>query len=101
MSMPKAQVEGRTVDFRDAPRPHRTSDAGAPLPALDVVLPRIEGSVRADDRICPFSTSRLLVQFGPSADDILPQVLGDRLARAEQSEAGPTDPAPKKPVTGP
>jgi hypothetical protein len=25
----------------------------------------------------------------------------DRLARAEQSEAGPTDPAPKKPVTGP
>jgi len=49
---------------------------------LGFLLPRIEHAIRSDDRICPFSVSRLAVQFGSLADEVLPQVLGDRLAQA-------------------
>ena len=88
MSRPEAHVGGRTgctmacVDIRDA-RDH----TGPPTPGRHLSCstwscPGSKDRSAADDRICPFSASRLLVQFGPSADDILPQVLGDRLARA-------------------
>ena len=54
-------------------------------PGADVsrlALGWIEAAVRADDRICPLSTSRIAVEFGSVASGVLPQVLGDRLARA-------------------
>jgi len=42
----------------------------------------IRRAVRADDRICPLTTSRLAIEFGASAGGVLPEVLGERLARA-------------------
>jgi DNA-binding NarL/FixJ family response regulator len=43
---------------------------------------RVRLAVRADDRICPVTTSRLAVEFGDSAGGVPPEVLGERLARA-------------------
>jgi len=42
----------------------------------------IEHAVRADDHICPVASSRMTIEFGTVASGALPQVLGDRLARA-------------------
>jgi len=47
-----------------------------------VALRQIQKAVRADDRICPIGTSLVAVEFGSVAIEVLPQVLGDRLARA-------------------
>ncbi len=57
-------------------------DSGSATAALASALRQIEGAVRSDDRICPVGTSRLAVEFGAAASGVLPQVLGDRLARA-------------------
>jgi DNA-binding NarL/FixJ family response regulator len=45
-------------------------------------LHRIQGAVRADDRVCPIATSKVAVEFGPVANGVPPQVLGYRLAQA-------------------
>ena len=61
------------------------SDGGTPSArpsAFEFVLAQVNRAVRADDRVCPMATSRLAVQFGEVATGVLPQVLGDRLARA-------------------
>ncbi|MGO8870410.1 MAG: helix-turn-helix transcriptional regulator [Acidimicrobiales bacterium] len=55
---------------------------GADAPAAGTVLDQLKQAVRADDRICPMAVSRLAVEFGTVASGVLPQVLGDRLARA-------------------
>jgi DNA-binding CsgD family transcriptional regulator len=56
---------------------------GEPSPALLAsVLRRIQGAVRADDRVCPMGTSKLAVEFGPVANGVPPHVLGYRLAQA-------------------
>jgi DNA-binding CsgD family transcriptional regulator len=63
--------------------------------AMGVAVERIRRSVRADDRICPIGVSRLAVEFGASAGGVLPQVLGERLARAvDQVRAGQDASAP-------
>jgi len=49
---------------------------------FEVALQQIQKAVRADDRICPVGTSLVAVEFGSVAIEVLPQVLGDRLARA-------------------
>ena len=60
-----------------------TRNCAAPKTAmLEFGLRQIQNVVRADDRICPFGISCLAVEFGFVANEVLPQVLGDRLARA-------------------
>ncbi len=54
----------------------------ATTPGPGFVLDHVRQAVRADDRVCPMSRSRLIVEFGPVASGVLPQVLGDRLARS-------------------
>lgn len=58
-------------------------------------LQRIQGAVRADDRVCPIGTSTVAVEFGPVANGVPPQVLGYRLAQAIgrdlPPEASPAD----------
>ncbi len=45
-------------------------------------LRQIGRCVRADDRVCPLGASSVVVEFGPVADVVPLEVLGDRLARA-------------------
>jgi len=42
----------------------------------------IERAVRSGDRVCPYGVSRIIVAFGPDAEAVAPNVLGERLARA-------------------
>jgi DNA-binding CsgD family transcriptional regulator len=49
---------------------------------LQSALTRVQGAVRADDRVCPVTANRLVVEFGPVANSVPPQVLGYRLAQA-------------------
>jgi DNA-binding CsgD family transcriptional regulator len=42
----------------------------------------IERTVRSGDRVCPYGVSRIVVAFGPDAEAVAPNVLGERLARA-------------------
>jgi len=56
--------------------------------ALESGLRQIQKAVRADDRICPVGTSCVAVEFGSVAIEVLPQVLGDRLARAVAQNSG-------------
>jgi DNA-binding NarL/FixJ family response regulator len=58
------------------------SDNGVSPTLLETVLDRVQGAVRADDRVCPMGTSRLAVEFGPVANGVPPHVLGYRLAQA-------------------
>jgi DNA-binding CsgD family transcriptional regulator len=70
------------IDVRLASIGAGRSDISAKSAVVGFALHQIQGAVRADDRICPMGTSRLAVEFGPVASGVLPQVLGDRLARA-------------------
>jgi DNA-binding CsgD family transcriptional regulator len=49
---------------------------------IGYALDRIERAVRADDKVCPVSTSSVVVQFGTVASAVSLEILGDRLARA-------------------
>ncbi len=49
---------------------------------LQSALARVQGAVRSEDRVCPVTTKRLVVEFGPVANSVPPQVLGYRLAQA-------------------
>ena len=51
-------------------------------PALSPPLEFIERTVRSGDRVCPYGVSRIVVAFGPDAEAVAPNVLGERLARA-------------------
>ncbi len=42
----------------------------------------IERAVRSGDRVCPYGVSRIAIAFGPDAEAVAPNVLGERLARA-------------------
>ena len=55
-------------------------DGGSTL--LQSALSRVQGAVRAEDRVCPVTANRLVVEFGPVANSVPPQVLGYRLAQA-------------------
>jgi DNA-binding CsgD family transcriptional regulator len=55
-------------------------DVGRTLPQS--ALSRVQGAVRAEDRVCPVTANRLVVEFGPVANSVPPQVLGYRLAQA-------------------
>ena len=71
----------RTVACVDVTLRTDTASDSASL-AVASAVERIQQAVRADDRICPLGTSRLAIEFGASAGGVLPQVLGERLARA-------------------
>jgi DNA-binding CsgD family transcriptional regulator len=70
------------LDVRLSARPSdgRRDDTTPSLP--ESALHRIQGAVRADDRVCPIGTSKVAVEFGPVANGVPPQVLGYRLAQA-------------------
>jgi DNA-binding NarL/FixJ family response regulator len=87
-SGPSGEAERRAVrtvacvDVRlNAYRPDGGSD-GTTSPLPESALQRIQGAVRADDRVCPIGTSKVAVEFGPVANGVPPQVLGYRLAQA-------------------
>jgi DNA-binding NarL/FixJ family response regulator len=54
-------------------------DAGG---LLGSTLQMVQGAVRAEDRICPMSATRVAVEFGPVANGVPAHVLGFRLAQA-------------------
>ena len=59
--------------------------AGAPVQSEAVfasALVNIERTVRPGDRVCPYAVSRIAVAFGPDADAVSPETLGERLAQA-------------------
>lgn len=49
---------------------------------LRSTLRMVQGAVRAEDRVCPMSATRLAVEFGPVANSVPAHVLGFRLAQA-------------------
>ena len=65
-----------------------SSEGGGPVAearrsaVFSTALVNIERTVRSDDRVCPFGVSHIAVAFGPDADAVTPQTLGERLARA-------------------
>ena len=69
----------------------RGGQEAPPALALESAVRQIQMAVRADDRVCPIGTSLVAVEFGSAANEVLPQILGDRLARAvvhsEKSDA--------------
>jgi DNA-binding CsgD family transcriptional regulator len=58
----------------------------ARAPVVGHALRQLGRAIRADDCICPVSSSRIAVQFGPVASVVPLEVLGDRLARAVETE---------------
>ena len=60
----------------------RTTDGLVTGPVLSPPLEFIERAVRSGDRVCPYGVSRIVVAFGPDAEAVAPNVLGERLARA-------------------
>jgi len=79
-----AQATGTVayVDVRVAEVGIRGSHEAPAATALEFAVRQIQMAVRADDRVCPIGTSLVAVEFGSVANEVLPQVLGDRLARA-------------------
>ena len=81
---------GRTfahVDLQPSPLTRswggtRGTDPFVTGPALSPPLEFIERTVRSGDRVCPYGVSRIVVAFGPDAEAVAPNVLGQRLARA-------------------
>ncbi|MBV8464156.1 MAG: hypothetical protein JO368_12735, partial [Acidimicrobiales bacterium] len=72
----------RTVADIDL-RPRASRAGGRAHPdVLGTALAQLRHTVRTDDRICPYSVSRIAVVFGPAADAVPPRRLGARLARA-------------------
>ncbi len=49
---------------------------------FSLTLREIEHTVRGEDRVCPFGTTRIAVAFGSDADVVSPRALAERLARA-------------------
>lgn len=52
------------------------------LTILEDAYRRVGQTVRSEDQICPMTVRHIAIQFGTLASGVLPQVLGDRLARA-------------------
>lgn len=70
------------VDIRSALEGTTEPAATETARLLASALRRVEQTVRADDRICPFGVSRIAIAFGPDAEAVTPKTLGGRLARA-------------------
>ena len=75
------------IDVRLATDANGTHE-GPDMVAVEFGLRQIQRAVRADDRICPVGISCVAVEFGSVANEVLPQVLGDRLARAVAQNSG-------------
>ncbi len=73
----------RTVAHVDLRSPMAPTDVPPVDPILlSLALEQVCQTVRADDRVCPYAVSRIVVEFGPAADAVTPRLLGQRLARA-------------------
>jgi DNA-binding CsgD family transcriptional regulator len=110
-----AIIDGQGTRASERIRPTRTVaevDLRSPAPwagdperpaVLGMALDELRDTVRPDDRICPYSVSRIAVEFGPDADAVPPGRLGARLARAvgqglvdRCATGGVDDPVPTK-----
>jgi DNA-binding CsgD family transcriptional regulator len=70
------------IDLRAGTDPPTGIGAGQEALAVAFALIQVGRAVRADDRVCPISTTSIVVQFGSVASVVPLHVLGDRLARA-------------------
>ena len=84
------------LDVRLSARPSDGRRDGTTPSLPESALHRIQGAVRADDRVCPIGTSKVAVEFGPVANSVPPQVLGYRLAQAIGRDL-PPDAVPRRP----
>ena len=90
-------ASGQHVEQHRGRRTTRDQDSAGPdIPSIEMqwmptatgaallqsALSRVQAAVRAQDRVCPFTANRLVVEFGPVGDGVPPQVLGYRLAQA-------------------
>jgi DNA-binding CsgD family transcriptional regulator len=70
------------IDVRFATAEGESKAATSGTGLLGSALGHIRKAVRADDRICPMGGDRVAVEFSQVASEVLPQVLGERLALA-------------------